>query len=272
MKNIKLLIVALLGTTLSAFAQCPDNEVWYSTVDGMKIELGNIRGISSHTFADSNGVIRFDHDIEIISTERGESGDTNIYFTDCANLKSITLPDSVTEVGDRAFAGCVNLQTITLPNEVVKIGNEAFDGCTSLQSVIIPAGLEYIGGRAFHNCTSLQSITLPDGIEYIRDGAFEGCSSLKTFISQYASEDGNALIVNGTLTAFALGSGVAEYIIPEEVTRIGRATFDGYTALRNIVIPATVTEIRGNAFRGCTLLKGILTNGCHALRKNDACE
>ena len=243
MRNYLLLIVALIGTTLSALAQCPDNEIWYSTTDGEKIDLGNQHGVVSHTYLDSSGVIRFDHDIEIISSERSDSNENNIYFTNCKNLKSITLPNSITEIGYKAFAGCEQLQTITVPTDVTKIGENAFEDCTSLHSITLPTGIEYIGGRAFRNCVALQSITLPNGIEFIRDGAFEGCTNLKAFHSEYASADGKSLIVNGTLTAFALGSGITEYVIPDEVTRIGRSTFDGYTLLQSVIIPEGVTEI-----------------------------
>ena len=203
MKHYLLLIVATLGTVLSVFAQCPDNEIWYSTVDGQMMDFGNQRGVVSHTYVDASGVIRFDHNIEAISADRAESGDNSIYFSGCTNLKNITLPKSVKEIGYKAFAGCENLLTIALPNKVTKIGEDAFYGCSALQSITIPVGVEYIGGRAFRNCTALQSISLPNGIEYIRDGAFEGCHSLKLFNSEYASVDGLALIVNGTLTAFA---------------------------------------------------------------------
>ena len=112
MKRLSLLLVAMFGTLLSAVAQHPDNEIWYSTTDGEKIDLGNQRGIVSHTIADSNGVIRFDHDIEVISSERSESSENYIHFSDCKNLKSITLPESVTEVGYMAFAGCEQLINI----------------------------------------------------------------------------------------------------------------------------------------------------------------
>ena len=184
MKHYLLLIAALLGTALSAFAQCPDNEIWYSTVDGQMIEFGNQHGVVSHTYVDASGVIRFDHDIEVISSDRAEAGENSISFTGCTNLKNITLPKGIQEVGYRAFAGCENLQSINIPNRTTKIGEDAFDGCTNLVSITIPVGVEYIGGRAFRNCTSLQSINLPNGIEYIRDGAFEGCTSLKNFNSE----------------------------------------------------------------------------------------
>jgi hypothetical protein len=269
MKHYLLLIVALLGTTLSVLAQCPDNEIWYSTVDGEKLDLGSQQGIVSHTYMDASGVIRFDHDIEIVSSERSDSGENYIYFTNCKNLKNITLPNSVKEIGYKAFAGCEQLQTIILPEEITKLGENAFDGCSSLQSVTIPTGIEYIGGRAFRNCVALQSITLPNGIEFIRDGAFEGCTNLKAFHSEYASADGKSLIVNGTLTAFALGSGITEYVIPDEVTRIGRSTFDGYTLLQSVIIPEGVTEIRSNAFRGCNNLIGaVIPNSVTAIGEN----
>ena len=129
MKRYLLLIVALIGTTLSASAQCPDNEIWYSTVDGQMIEFGNQHGVVSHTYIDANGVIRFDHNIETITSDRAEAGENSISFAGCKNLKNVTLPKGIKEVGYRAFAGCESLQSISIPNRATKIGEDAFDGC-----------------------------------------------------------------------------------------------------------------------------------------------
>ena len=203
MKHYLLLIVALLGITLPALAQCPDNEIWYTTTDGKQIDQSKLHDVASHTYLGNSGVIRFNHKIEAISADKYSAGEHSIDFENCKNLKNITLPNSIKEIGYKAFAGCENLQSVILPNFVVKIGEEAFDGCSSLQSIVIPEGLEYIGNHAFRNCSAMESITIPDGVEYIRDGAFEGCSSLQQFKSKHATKDGLALVVNGTLASKA---------------------------------------------------------------------
>lgn len=74
------------------------------------------------------------------------------------NLKSIIIPDSVTSIGDGAFALCENLTNIDIPNSVTSIGGGAFYGCSSLTNIIIPEGVTSIGNYAFQSCSKLTSI------------------------------------------------------------------------------------------------------------------
>jgi hypothetical protein len=64
-------------------------------------------------------------------------------FYGCTGLTTITIPNSVTSIGESAFYGCTGLTTITIPNSVTSIEAGAFSGCTSLTSVTMP--LSYIG-------------------------------------------------------------------------------------------------------------------------------
>ena len=77
------------------------------------------------------------------------------YFGD---RTSITIPNSVTSIGDSAFRGCSSLTNITIPSGVTSIGDFAFSGCSSLTSVTIPSGVTSIGWGAFYDCSSLKTI------------------------------------------------------------------------------------------------------------------
>ena len=77
---------------------------------------------------------------------------------DCAKLKSVDIPDSLTEIYDSMFRGCESLQTIRIPDGVTRFGDFAFDGCSSLASIIIPAGVTYIGNYCFSDCSNLRHI------------------------------------------------------------------------------------------------------------------
>jgi hypothetical protein len=67
----------------------------------------------------------------------------------------VTIPNSVTSIGDQAFMWCNNLTNLIIGNSVTNIGEEAFEGCTSLTSVTFPASVASIGAYAFYYCTSL---------------------------------------------------------------------------------------------------------------------
>ena len=99
-------------------------------------------------------------------------------FEDCSSLTSITIPNSVTSIGDYAFYNCLSLTSIEIPNSVTSIGAYAFWGCSSLTSITIPNSVTSIGDCAFCGWSALTSITIPNSVTSIGDNAFEGCSSL----------------------------------------------------------------------------------------------
>ena len=79
-------------------------------------------------------------------------------FAVCTSLESITLPESVTEIGDCAFSRCVSLKSVAIPDSVTKIGLRAFAECTSLESITLPESVTEIGEEVFIGCDSLTTI------------------------------------------------------------------------------------------------------------------
>jgi BspA type Leucine rich repeat region (6 copies) len=138
-------------------------------------------------------------------------------------LTSVTIPDSVTSIGQEAFYGCTNLTNAMIPNSVTSIGQAAFDECTSLTSVTVPNGVTSIGEAAFIDCTSLTSVTIPNSVTNIAEAAFDGCTSLTSVT------------------------------IPHSVTGIGEYAFSG-SGLTNVTIPNGVASIGTYAFEDCTNL------------------
>ena len=92
-------------------------------------------------------------------------GDGSFFL--CDSLTSIVIPDSVTSIGDMAFGNCSSLTSIVIPNSITSIGDLAFGDCSSLTSIVIPNSVTSIGMGAFYNCTSLKSIVIPDSIKTI---------------------------------------------------------------------------------------------------------
>lgn len=102
--------------------------------------------------------------LQEISAEEFEGIETigNSAFKNCAELKSVAIPKSVTSIGVSAFSGCSLLKEITIPNGVKIIGNFAFYTCNSLTSIEIPDSVTSIGSEAFYGCIKLERIALPE--------------------------------------------------------------------------------------------------------------
>ena len=227
----------------------------YTTTDGKIIEISCDKlpdgvKINSNTYRNGLGEIVFDKEITKIGAPF--ISDKYLAFGDCETLRSITIPDSVTTIGNSAFSHCSSLTTIIIPDNVTTIGRWAFSGCSSLTSIIIPDNVTTIGLCAFSGCSSLTSITIPDSVTTIGWYAFAGCSSLKEFKGKFAADGGRCLIKDNTIIAYASGT---TYVIPDSVTTIGRWAFSRCSSLTSVTIPDSVTKIGGGAFSGCSSLK-----------------
>lgn len=108
----------------------------------------------------------------------------NKAFIGCKNLTETGLSSStVSSIKNSAFEGCSSLTTLSLPNSINNIGKEAFAYCTSLNSVTLPtnnSNFANINPGTFRNCTSLTALTLPASINNVYDYAFTECTSLVT--------------------------------------------------------------------------------------------
>ena len=171
-------------------------------------------------------------------------------FMSCSGLTNIEIPNSVTGIGYWAFGGCTGLTSIEIPNSVTSIGDYAFYGCTSLSSVTIGNSVTSIGNDAFGNCTGLSSVTIPNSVTSIGYGAFYGCTSLSSVTI------GNSVTSIGDWT-FGDCSGLTSVTIPNSVTSIGYRAFSGCSGLTTVTIPNSVTSIGPSAFSGCSGLTSV---------------
>ena len=166
------------------------------------------------------------------------------------SLQSITIPDSVTSIGDHAFEYCESLHSITIPDAVTSIGDSAFSWCSSLQSVTIPDSVTNIGGSVFSNCKSLQSVTIPDSVTNIGYSAFSNCKSLQSVtIPDSVTSIGDR--------AFCRCESLHFVTIPDSVTSIGDGAFERCKSLQSVTIPDSVTSIGDSAFDFCWSLQSI---------------
>ena len=171
-------------------------------------------------------------------------------FYNCKGLTSVTIPNSVTSIGNYAFSGCSGLTSVTIGNSVTSIGSGVFNGCTGLMSITIPNSVTSIGNYTFSGCSGLTSVTIPDSVTSIGDYAFRGCSGLTSVtIPDSVTSIGDY--------AFRGCSGLTSVTIPDIVTSIGDYAFCNCTGLTSITIPDSVTSIGSYAFSGCSSLESI---------------
>lgn len=108
-----------------------------------------------------------------------QTGDWTEMFFGCAFLTTTNLPESVTEIGERAFSGCARLVNLRLHDNVTSIEEEAFYGCALLELDNVDFGsLEHIGARAFYDNKKINNVRAENATE-IGENAYYGCASLK---------------------------------------------------------------------------------------------
>lgn len=169
--------------------------------------------------------------------------DVTEMFFGCDKLQSITLPESLSEIGESAFCWCDSLRSVTIPNSVKIIGKYAFGGCSSLEYIGLPESLEIIDEGAFSE-TNLKSIVLPDSVKIIGEYAFSFTPLNSIIIPESITEIGDGAFLSTQLVSIEL---------PASLEIIGAETFS-HTPLASITIPESVIEIGEFAFYSTQLV------------------
>jgi len=115
-------------------------------------------------------------------------------------LLSISIPDSVTNIGAAAFEYCSNLTSVIIGNNLASIPNFAFDACTSLTGVTLRKGVTSIGVDAFGRCGSLTIVTIPGSVTNIGDSAFLNCGRLSAMFFLGSPPHLGSLVFSGDST------------------------------------------------------------------------
>ena len=194
-------------------------------------------------------------------------------FEKCETLKSITLPETVTVIGERAFRWCNSFEKITLPDTLETIGAKAFYNCNALKSVNIPQSVTSIGEGAFGSCYNLTSVVVPNQITVLAANVFDYCISLETIVLPDSLQSigesvfsscirlKNITIPSGVTSignhAFFNCNGLVSIVLPDGVETIQTYSFGYCTRLEHITLPQGVKNIEAYAFSQCSTLKSI---------------
>ena len=171
------------------------------------------------------------------------SGSDNNRFgsTMFPNVTALTIPSTVTTIGNFAFRGS-SITSLTIPNNVTTLGNFAFVGATQLTQLTLGSGLTQINEYAFSGASALTSLVIPNNVTSIGDRAFEGLSALTSLtISNRVTSIG--------AYAFTFASNLPSLVIPDSVRTIGIEAFSYAEKLNSLDLGNGVTAIGDYAFR-----------------------
>jgi hypothetical protein len=196
-------------------------------------------------------------------------------FYGCTALTEINL-GSVSSIGEGTFKNCASLKEITIPNSVTKIGISAFAECNKLEEMSIPftgsqagfnASIKYFGYIFARNWgvdpdpsvyqndvpKTLKTVYYTSGEDMLWHNAFEDCFHIENiYISEGLETIGIGAFKN---------SGIKYISLPESLMTIGANAFEDCTLLESIVLGDNITTVGDNAFENTSALNNIYFRG-----------
>lgn len=171
-------------------------------------------------------------------------------FSSCTSLKEIKLNEGIKKIGERAFAG-TRLETVVFPNSLEEIGKRAFWACNVIKEIVIPEKVTVISDYAFDQCSALEKVCVQGENVKIEDSAFAYCSVLREITFENSvSEIGE--------WAFRYCKALENIDFGNSLTEIGMYAFENCAALTEIILPESLTEIKSNVFAECFSLKKVV--------------
>ena len=201
-----------------------------------------IKSIGASAFSKCTNIktVRIEDITSWLEIEFEDSGSNPLRYADELYIggqlvKSLVLPDGITKILNYSLS-YFGLKDVTIPNTVTSIGNGAFYGCNSLSAIDIPNSVKSIGDYAFYNCSGLTSIEIPSSVTSIGKRAFEYCSGFTSVVI------GNSVTSIGDY-AFSDCDGLTSIEIPGCVTSIGDYAFYGCSNLTDVFILSSVPPV-----------------------------
>lgn len=258
-------------TITDATTKFVDGPITYRRIDGSTaLEVEVTSNINSSKYYSGDVVVPSEITVANTTYQVTRIGDGA--FSDCTQLTSITLPETVVSIGYNAFYnanqlkkieftgshisldfgafdGCNQLGEVIFHGQLTKMDPRAFRYCYALESITIPGGFTRIEGSSFAGCTNLKQISIPEGVTYIGEQTFEGCSSLTSIQLPSTLEK---------IDHWAFrNSAMQSIVIPDNVTYIGDDVFSGCATLTSVTLPAQLETLGNSVFYNCYGLRSI---------------
>lgn len=233
MKKIALFVCTVLCVNvLMAQVQFMVGDLTYSVINSNEVEVVNC--VDTIDAVNIPATVTYNETTYTVTKITGRVNSVGCYipaFYLKSRLAKVSIPETVTMIGEEAFCFCEALELIDIPNSVVNLGERAFYRCTSLRDVNIGSGLTYISKQCFQFCQNLTQINLGGNIAEIRDYAFQSCYSLLSIT------------------------------FPESLTSLGGMVFTPCDSLQEIICLASIPPtIESNTFRVGNPSHGISEN------------
>lgn len=248
-----MLCACLLACAIPATAanetsgKCGDNVTWSFDEQTRTLTISGTGEMNNDPFGHEMRWAHLYNKIRYIVIEDGITAICDYAFEGSTELKEVTIPESVTYIGESAFERA-GLHHIDLHDGITYIGISAFEW-SSLEKVTVPAGVKELSFGVFRRCGNLKSVVLPEGLTTIHGDAFTDCTALESIVipnSVTIMED-----------AFLRCSALMEITLSQNLETIYTSCFQDCTALREINIPDSVTVILKWAFENCVALEKV---------------
>lgn len=293
-------LCALLVLTLAAFAsaagaqepetarlsaatldggECGYGMTWRLDTDGVFTVSGK-GAMSDYPTKDMVPWVRYRMDIEKLNIEYGVTRIGNNAFNTFPDLIAVTIPETVREIGNYAFADCVSLHDIVIADGLQTIGNSAFTGCSKMTAFPLPKTVTELGQAAFSHCSALSEFRVAGMLRETRASLFADCTSLRTVSLPASVQTVGLRTFSGCMSLSAIEipgwvSVVAPYAfekcaslqsvdLPPRLTDIENGVFSGCAALESVGIPDSVRNIKERAFENCGALRMVYYGGTAA--------
>ena len=197
-----------------------------------------------------------------------------LFFAQCTELKSVVVPQGITQIKNGFLTKCTGLIRVQLPQRLTQVGDGFLALCSRLTQVQLPQGLTQAGEKFLAYCDGLTHLELPQGITQVGDNFLSKCSGLTRLeLPQGITQVGNNFLCDcDKLTQVQLPQGltqVGDYFLascssltqvqlPHGLTQVGDAFLGGCSELTQVQLPQGLTHVGDYFLRGCSALKSLI--------------